>query len=289
MNRTKYFGYILLSVLFSGMFYSCASNKTQDEAISFGLNLPKGNSYLYTINSVQDVSAMGSTMHQQSTIEVNYKSLGDSNRTPLIEATVQHITLSVNSPAMNLSFDSKSGSTPHTNLPAVSQMLALANQTFKIQLDSNGLIQQVKPVGASFGNGQDTALTQLLQQSLAFYPGHPVKIGDSWTSTLSMPVQEINAELKTTYTLTARHGDTAVIGALAELKSPKKTLTLNDTRMSIEMNGTQKGTLEVYIPEGRLLTATFSSKINGLMESNGQTLQSDTEGQATISSKKMNK
>ncbi|HET8573007.1 MAG TPA: DUF6263 family protein [Edaphocola sp.] len=289
MNRTKYVTCILLCALFSGMFYSCTSSKVQDEAISFGLNLPKGNSYLYTINSAQDVSAMGSTMHQQSTIEVNYESLGDSNRAPLIEATVRHIVLSVNSPAMKLSFDSRSGSTPNPSLPAVSEMLALANQTFKIQLDSNGRIRQVYPVRPASGNNRDTVLTQLLQQSLAFYPGHPVKIGDSWTSTVSMPVQEINAELKTTYTLTARHGDTAIIGALAELKSPKKTLVLNQTKMSIEMNGAQKGTLKVYIPEGRLLNATFSSKINGLMEANGQTLQSNTEGQSTISSEKMNK
>lgn len=289
MNRTKYFGYILLSLWSLGMLSSCSTNKVQDEAISFGLNLPAGSRYLYTIKSAQDVSAMGSTLKQQSTIEVNYKSLGNDKQTSLIEATVEHILLSVNSPAMNVSFDSKSANTPHSNLPAVSQMLALANQTYKIQLDSNGRIQQVTPVSAASSKGQDTVLTQLLQQSLAFYPGHPVKIGDSWTSTVSMPVQEINAELKTTYTLTARHGDTAVIGALAELKSPKKTLVMNDTKMSIEMNGTQKGTLEVYIPEGRLLTATFSSKINGLMEANGQTLQSDTEGQSTISSQKMNK
>lgn len=289
MNRTKYFGYILLSVLSLGLLSSCSSNKSQDEVISFGLNLPEGNSYLYTIKSAQDVSAMGSTMHQESTIEVNYKSLGKDKQTSLVEATVQHIVLAVKSPVMNVSFDSKSPNTPHSNLPAVSQMLALANQTYKIQLDSNGRIEQVTPLSLESSKEQDTVLTQLLQQSLAFYPGYPVKIGDSWTSTVSMPVQEINAELKTTYTLTARHGDTAVIGALAELKSPKKTLVMNDTKMSIEMNGTQKGTLEVYIPEGRLLTATFSSKINGLMEANGQTLQSNTEGQSTISSQKMNK
>lgn len=289
MNRTKYFGYILLSVLSLGLLPSCSSNKSQDEVISFGLNLPEGNSYLYTIKSAQDVSAMGSTMHQESTIEVNYKSLGKDKQTSLVEATVQHIVLAVKSPVMNVSFDSRSPNTPHSNLPAVSQMLALANQTYKIQLDSNGRIKQVTPVSAASPKGQDTALTQLLQQSLAFYPGHPVRIGDSWMSTVSMPVQEINAELKTTYTLTALHGDTAVIGALAELKSPRKTLVMNDTKMSIEMNGTQKGTLEVYIPEGRLLTATFSSKINGLMEANSQTLQSNTEGQSTISSQKMNK
>lgn len=289
MNRIKYLAYLLLSASSLSMLSSCSTSNVQNEAVSFGLNLPKGNHYLYTIKSTQEVSAMGSTMHQESTIEVGYESLGDHSGGPAIEATVQHIALSVNSPGMNVSFDTKTGNTPHSDLPAVSQMLALANKSFTIHLDSNGHIQQVQPVGDVSAKGQDTVLTQLLQQSLAFYPGHPVKIGDSWTSTVSMPVQEINAELKTTYTLTARHGDTAIIGALSELTSPKKSLVMNDTKMSIEMNGTQKGTLEVYIPEGRLLTATFSSKINGLTEANGQTLQSETEGQSTISSQKMNK
>lgn len=289
MKKEKIIIYLLLTFICISIFVSCSpDNDNSSGKINLKFNLPKEGSYKYIIKNTQDLTAMGSSMHQELNIEVNYKKLKDSSRNQLIKTTIDRVTLKVKSPSLNISIDTKDDATPHTNMPAAAQMIAFANHSYLIKIDTNGQISDIFSASDSKKEALDSTLYNLLQQTLDFYPKHPIAIGDSWKTTVNIPVRDINTTLKTTYTLTDVKGDTAIVKALTSISAPTKTIIMNQNKMQINVNGTQKGTLKILISEGRLFNANFTSKINSIMHAEGQELESVTDGTSVITSEKSN-
>lgn len=230
---------------------------------------------------------MGSDIHLATAIEVGYQKEKDSADFQLIKSTINRVSVKINSPVMNVSFDSKSGNAPKASQSAIEPMFNLVHQSFLVYLKKDGTIDRVThPTESSFTTANDSLLIQTLGKSFDFYPTNPVAVGDSWNTTTQLPVQGINTTLKTTYTLKSVTGDTALIQAQSSLDAPERTLVMNNISMKIKMNGTQSGTLKVFIPEGRLLQASFSSDITGIFNARGQEMKSVTRGTSTITSKK---
>lgn len=281
------FFYFLTWVVFLAFFSSCNNGDKGQKMISFKFNLPAGNSYHYIISNEQNVQSTGSSIKLSTTIEVNYQKQKDSADLQLIKSTIDRVAVKINSPVMNVSFDSKSGDAPSVSQSSLDPMFHLVNQSFLLYLNKDGVINKIAHLTESSSTEvNDSLLMQTLGKSFDFYPAKPVTIGDSWETTTTLAVQGINTSLKTTYTLKSVSGDTALIAAASSLKAPERNLVMNNVSMKIKLAGTQSGTLKVFIPEGRLLHASFSSKITGIFQAQGQEMKSVTEGISTITSEK---
>lgn len=287
MKHLARFLFFIVPVFLSAFWASCNSANKNQKSISFKLNLPLGEDYRYVIANEQNIQSMGTDMKLATSLEVNYQKQNDSSGFQLIKSTIGRVVVRVNSPVMNVSFDSKNGDVPKFGQSSLEPMFHLVNKSFLIYLDKQGVIHQIRHLSEPVTpTANDSVLMQTLGKSFDFYPANPVAVGDSWMTTTQLPVQGITTVLKTTYTLASVRDDTAFLDAQAELTAAERNLVMNNVPMTISMNGTQKGSLAVYIPQGRLLKASFSSTITGVFKAQGQEMKSVTTGTSTITSEK---
>lgn len=263
------------------------SGDRQTDTISFHFDLPANDTFRYIISNEQKVQSQGIDMDFATTIEVLYQRLKDSAGLQIVKSTVDRVRVYIQSPTMNVSFDSENGNMPQSSQSAIEPMFRLINKSYLLYLNEEGMIQEVKALsGNPSSSSDDSLLIQTLGKSFDFYPQQPVKIGDNWKTNTELLIQGINTSLKTTYTLKAVHGDTAIVDVSAKLDAPERNLVMNGVTMKINMNGTQNGDMKVLISDGRLLHAGFASNITGHFSAQGQKMESNTEGKATITSKK---
>lgn len=223
-----------------------------------------------------------------TTLEVDYRKIKDSESVQIIKSTIDRVAVNITSPAMNVSFDSRNGINPPASQTAAASMFELVNRSFLIYLKKNGEVKKIVnlPAGGTSKIVDDSLLMQTIGKSFDFFPTHAVSVGEKWKTETQLPVQGINTFLKTTYVLQSLRGDTAFLKATSALEAPERNLVMNQVPITISMEGTQAGTLKVLVPEGRLLQASFSSKIIGNYKAMGQEKKTTTEGISTVSSEK---
>lgn len=208
----------------------------------------------------------------------NIKNEGDYKRLSMI---YDRLKMSMNVMGQSVNMDSHD---PDSSNVASKAFKALQGQTVQVVLTPQGKVVKVEGSEEIMGKlgtdemqqqtikgilGED-AMKNLMEQSFGFYPGNPVKTGDSWTSTFTLKSPYV-IFATTTYTLVKVEGPKAFINTVSSLKTDSTSkMTSNGVEMNLDLTGDVSGTTEVDIETGMPLATTVKQTLKGNIEVQGQ-------------------
>jgi hypothetical protein len=241
----------------------------------------------------------GLSMNQNMTMEMTYNCKSDNAGVKEIEATYDHILLSMSSPMGEMKYDSKN---PQPDGGGVNMMDSLIGKSFVMSVAQDGQIIKVNgldAIVASFNLDNnpaaqqniksqlnDTAIRMMMQSSFDMYPGHKVKVGDTWNKKQQMTVSGININMENTYTLKSVENGKATLAVTSDLNLPKTEMGVDSAKTQMELAGKQDGTIELDIATGQVISSKTISDIKGKMTMQNVPENINIKSTITVSSKR---
>jgi hypothetical protein len=120
-----------------------------------------------------------------------------------------------------------------------------------------------------------------LKMMFNIYPDKPVKPGDTWVKETTQEVNNINMKMKNEYTLTKVNGGVAYI-ALKSSAVGKGEMKQAGQNMEVDIDLTQKGTLEMNMSNGTLKGGKADMKMDGTINAMGMKMPMKVNAVYTI-------
>jgi len=260
--------------------------------IKLSFNPEKGVKYEYQMEVVQNMkqNAMGQEIPIETEMNGTYL-MEIKNKTPQeihAESTYQGFTFIVSSPMMKIKYDSKK---PTENPSEMDKMFGkmfstLIGKPFTVVFSPDGSVKSVSGMGAIIesmlgaisSDGQvaaqmgglmtqqfsDESMRKMFEQSFNFYPEKAVKVGDSWNTEITMPINNINFDIKTRNTLKEVSNNMATIEVTSDFD-----MDMGEGKLP----GTQTGTMIVDTTTGMPVTSDVSLNIKGSIKVQGMEIQ----------------
>jgi len=271
----------------------CSSERGPGE---LAIRLAPGETMSFTLAASQDIrqSAGGRNLELAQETRTAYRfevrEASPAGRLT-VHALYEAITLSIQSPAGALSWDSRK---PDEGTAALRPMGELVGKGFDFVVTRRGEIEDVRGVellaeqiggGAGNAGGVPSAALSpgswLSAESVASdlasffcpYPDGPVAVGESW-QTERRDGSGLGLRMTNRWTLARRAGGTATI-ALASMVS--------SSGAGSGLSGTQKGTFMVQLATGRVLSASIDQAIGGTIDVRGTPVMIDIRSRIRIS------
>ncbi|WP_460759057.1 DUF6263 family protein [Niabella terrae] len=133
--------------------------------------------------------------------------------------------------------------------------------------------------------GED-ALRHMMEMSFGFYPGKPVKVGETWTSesTLDKPFPMTSTN---THTLTRVEGDRAFVHTVSQLKTPEgATMTQMGIELGLDLGGEVASDTEIELGSGMPLNMNAEQHLKGNFEAQGQKIPMAMNSKTTMAIEK---
>lgn len=272
--------FLPLAVLAATLLYaSCKSG----EPVDLKLNLQPGSKYLYIMETKMnmDQSAMGQTMKTSSdmTMESTYDVTGAEGPNKRITVTYDRIAMNMKNAMGNMAYDSKNPLSGNSDLSMMGNML---NKPFSMTVSDKGEIVKVEglsdiingvgdtttPQGAAMrqqmsSTFNDTAIKSMMQQSLNIFPDKPVRPGDTWKKSYNMTMSMINMKLENDFKLTSVSNGIAHLDVSSKITGAGGTTDEQKKNMQINLNGDQKGTMDVAVESGLVTDSKLKQNIKG--------------------------
>lgn len=285
--KNKIFPYFLLpaSVLF--LLYSCGGG----EAIELKLNLTAGDVFNTHVNMDQRVvtSAMGMNLTVNQNMDtyqtLTVKSVDKEGNTTL-ESVTDRFVMKQNMPMMgtpvNVEFDTdnpeKSGELGETMNPYFQKMKGL---TYRMTLDlagkliSSDMEAVYKNLGLDSIAEQDGKVAPETnpEQYITRLPEKPLKKGGKYV--VEMPPTGAGYALKNTYTVKEITAESVIMDVASEF-IPAKSTEIEGT--SIEMSGTQTGTVEIDRKTGMTMKSELKQDLKMNITTMGMNMPTTTTG-----------
>jgi hypothetical protein len=302
MKNMKHLKLVIFACLFlsSYTFMTSCNSGSNAEAIDLKLNFKTGDKYLYTTQIDQNIGIMqGLSMNQNMVMEMMYNCKSDSAGVKDIEATYNHILISMTSPMGEMKYDSKD---PKQDASGMNMMDSLIGKSFMMSIAPDGQIIKVSgldAIVASFNMDSnpaaqqsiksqlnDTAIRMMMQSSFDMYPGHKVKVGDTWNKKQQMTVSGINISMENRYTLKSVENGKATLSVISDLSLPKTEMGADSAKTQMELSGKQDGTIELDIATGQVISSKTISDIKGKMTMQNTPEDINIKSTISVSSKK---
>lgn len=263
-----------------GLLASCKGG----EPVNLKLNLQPGSQYLYAIENkmVMDMSVMGQSMktNQNMTTECTYDVAAGEGTNKRITVTYDRIAMETKNPMLNMAYDSRDTAKSDKELR---QMGGMLHKPFTMDVSEQGEILSVNGLNnlinsmsdTSSPEGQairqqltstfnDSAIKSMMQQALNIFPDHPVKPGDTWKKTFNMGTGAINLAIDNDFKLVS------VSNGIAHIDVTSKIIGSGGAgpemkNMNMDLNGDQKGTMEVEVATGLVKDGKMKQTIKGEM------------------------
>ena len=117
------------------------------------------------------------------------------------------------------------------------------------------------------------------------YPKDPVKIGENWSvSNTSVNMNGLKMNVNIKYTLEDVNNNIATVSVDGVING-KGDIVNGSTTIRMEMNGTEKGALSVYLNDGHLKNGAYTMDVNGNMDVGGQKMPLTMQADFTMSDK----
>lgn len=250
---------------------NAASGSNGEYTIQY--NFSEGDSY--RLDMVMDMKVsqqgmeMGTTMDMKTHSDIT-KVDGDLYT---MEMMYDEIKMSATG-LMQMSFDSNTPDTIATIENMSPLFKALIGKPLEIIIDKNGKVQSISgseklteamrnsldesidestrnmmmaQIGQQFN---DESLKSMMEQSAGYFPGKPVKVGDSWSSIVN--VQSVKVDM--TMTLKSVENDVATIEGAGEISATEGAVTLE---------GNQKAVIKVNMKTGWIISSEMNQVMNG--------------------------
>jgi hypothetical protein len=297
--------HIVLGILAIGslaMYPSCksGSGNSGTAPIDLKMNFKSGDKYIYTTKINQNIGMMeGMTMNQNMTMEMLYACTGDNAGNKNLDITYQHILMEMNGPMGVMKYDSKEPSKREAS--GFDIMDSLIGKSFGLTVAPNGNIISVNGLDKllqAFSGGDakmqagiknqlsDTGVRMMMQNSFDMYPGHAVKVGDTWNKKTQMTFSGIDVNVDNTYTLTSVQDGKANLTLSSLLELPKTSMENSPGGTQMELSGKQDGNIEIEIASGQVISSKINSDIKGKMTMGGAPQNISIKGVINVNSNK---
>lgn len=257
-----------------------------DEPVNLKLNLKPGTQYLYTMDMKMNQETMGQKMDNNMLMESTYDVAAGQGTDRRITVTYDRIAMEVKSPMGNMAYDSKD---PAKGDPKLAMMNGMLNKPFIMEVSEQGEIKKVEGLqeivnamgdsttdeGAQMRTQMaqtfnDTAIKSMMQQSLNIFPDHPVKKGDTWKKSYTMNMGFMSMTVDNTFKLASVDGGKAHIDVNSTIKGGAGSGGAEMMNgMSINLNGDQKGTMDVDVETGLVTESKLKQTIKGEVSGQG--------------------
>lgn len=269
------------------------------------LNLQPGDQYLFSSvikqNIVQDVMGQQMTTKQDMQGDYLYDIQSVENGITAIKVTFQTIKMDTDIGGMQrLTYDSTNPDSGNSELKAISKLIG---RSFLMQVNEEGGIEKIEGLSEIIGTtdtGQgellkqsfgDSSMIQSMSQIINIYPNKDVNAGDTWIKTFSGPVAGMMlGESTSNFSLSEVKGNSALLTTDGQMKFSKLEGGSGNPMLqaaTFNLNGTQKGTLEVDIPSGLPIQTTLKQDIKGNLEIQGMQIPMSITSDISIAGKKL--
>ncbi|WP_346238138.1 DUF6263 family protein [Niabella insulamsoli] len=259
-----------------------------------------GNKYDVVTSVVSKVAQ--NVMGQDMNIDLKYNidmlyEISNKGAHKNLRMTYERLNMDMDAMGQKVRMDSDD---PDTTNDASKSFRALKGETVEVVLDAKGKVIEVngqdKIIAKAGGDaiqkqtlegvlGED-ALKNMLNQAFGFYPEHPVKVGDSWTDSMTLKVpyaiQAVN-----TYTLSKVEGNRGFIKSVSKLiTGADSKITSYGIEMSLDLNGVFEGTSEIDLESGMFIHTEGRQNLKGNIEVQGQKIPMATATDISITATK---
>lgn len=279
---------------------------TVSAQVKISFNPDSGGKYEYVSEIVQNIKQnfMGQDMPMKTEINATYLMEIKSKTSQEIETqmTYQRFIFIISNPMMNVKYDSKA---PDDNSSDINKMFqkmfnTMIDKPFTVVFLPNGSVKSVSGMGeivenmlnAISADGQlavlgsqmsqqfnDEAMQKSLGQSFNLYPDKAIKVGDTWSTENSLPMNYVNVSVKTTNTLKAVNANKATIDVTGEMD-----MDMEESKMK----GAQTGTMIIDTSTGLPLSSDILLDMKGVVKTQGMEIKMEIESKAKMSVKKIN-
>lgn len=252
-----------------------------------GTTLPfkTGNTLTYkmTQNVVTEVEVMGIPQKvngvQGATYEYAIKNVSPQGEV-IMDVTTKAINMEQITPMMTVRYDSQNPekNEPKDMLTAMDNMIGFTynvtlNKSGKI-IESKGTKELAEKMGGDGAQMQDLIKSQFdlggsVYPLVNFYPGKPVKVGDSWMRTDTIRSQ-VSLLAKNTFTLQERSGGKSIIVVKGDLSSLEDAnIEMQGMKLNYDLTGTNEGKIILDDKTGMMDTSERKMKVSGKMKMSG--------------------
>lgn len=310
MRHTKVWG--LLSFLFlayNGIRADQPASKKitqrENQEIQLKFNLKPGAKYLFSslVKQVITQEMMGQQVvtKQNMASDYIYDVQTVQNGITTINVTFSAIKMDtdVAGGMQQLHFDSNN---PDAGTSELKVLAKLVGKSFLMHVNEEGNVKRIEGLAEiitsvddqhaeilkqSFG---DSSIIQSMNQITNIYPNRTVSKGDSWVKSFSGSVAGMLQSASTSnFSLSDINDESATLNVDGQMAFSKLEESTNPLFQQAEfnLNGTQKGTLEVDIDSGLPVQTNLKQDINGSLEIQGMQIPMTIVSDITIAGKKM--
>ncbi len=305
----------LVAVLAVGILVS--QGYPANEKFDLKLNLKKGQKFGMKMVTDQKISQtmMGQQqkMNQMMAMGMSFEVLAvDADGNMSIKTTYQTIHIKMEGPMGVMEYDSTRPEEAGAANPMSAMYKAMLGQSFVMKLAPKGRILEIKGMDEMIAKmidkmATDEAMKQQMKEMMknfinedkmkemsgtmmAALPQKPVGIGEAWTNKMSIPAG-FPMEIEITNTLTDYKEGIITIQTNAKIESgdQPKPIEMGPVKMTMRMQGEQKGTTQIDKATGWMIRAKANMKFSGevKMEPNeqmpqGMTIPVTVEGVTTV-------
>lgn len=290
MKKTIQLSAMAAMLLAASTSISCNSSDNKNGAASgksgsgdtydLKFNLKPGAAYIYDMDVMQNVEAAGnsSTNNLYSKYTFNVKEAAEGNSK--IEAVYDLMRMEMKSMGKTIKMSSED------QTPEAQGFRDMVNKPFSMTVSPEGKVVSIDGWESIEKSGamKSEDLKQSMETSLNIFPDKAVKVGDTWKKDAAMSMQMFKMNISSTYTLTEVKGNIATITMDSEIKMGQDNNTQTNG-MTMEMNGTQKGKMDVELNTGMTLTGNITQDIKGEMQVQGQKMPMNIKSEIKITGK----
>lgn len=268
MNTKIYLLAIVLLSVFS----------TQAQEYTFRYNLKKGDSFKNTsvadMQINQEINGRKIDMKTIMTIKLSY--LVTNVQNDLITMDVKYDRMKMETEAMGqkMVFDSDASSSNPMLADSEAIFKAITGVSLSLSITPQGKLKEIKGVeklqqaiAGTVSDPSNPMYSQISQQfseeslkstfeqmMVSFFPEKPVRIGESWTTDISVNQSSINLDASIKSTLLSVDNYIATLKVETQLGEKDKiyTQSINGMEVKMSMIGTQTGTMKIDVRTGWL-------------------------------------
>lgn len=253
---------LILALLIGAFAFSGCDNKAKDNhAYLIKMRLAKGDKFGYNTDMNMEMDMMNMKMKMEM-----------GNEMEVVDSTAAGKELQITTTKMNVKTDmgglsSKMDSTMNKSTSkAIGRIITITLQ--------NNKVVAVKGLDNFVRDSSDTASQEVVRKMytvenlnnmygtmFSLYPNKPVKVGESWTAQNNMDVSGMTLTIDTRYTLTDVKDNIAEITVDGKIDTKGK-MRQGVKEMEMNMNGTQKGKMNVKISDGYLTSGNYEINID---------------------------
>lgn len=295
---------VLAGVLFAGTAATSCNNgkssgteaaagKAEGDAVDLKFNVAQGEKYSYTSDINQKVTASGQQMQQNIMMKYDYEVAGADGANKKIKISYKQVKMEMTGPNLSMKYDSEHPEAGSKEMGVGFEQLLQKSITATVSPEGGIVaiegIDQLLPKNAANAAGIDEkTMKQMLESSFNIYPGKPVKVGDSWTRKSNFNMQIFQMSIEATYTLKSVNGGKATLAVDSKISmDPSASTDPKMQNLKMQISGTQKGTLELEVASGQLVSGAIKQEIKGNINAGGKDMPMELSSDVRMTGQKL--